>query len=132
MTQQRLLVLDDDETVGELLVAMARHVGFEARMCARPKPFFEAVAQWLPTHLAIDLTLPEMDGVEVMRQLAAGACSARIIISSGASGLETESALQQGRGLGLNMSGVLAKPFSLASFRVLLAPVGDGSAAGSV
>ena len=84
--QRRLLVLDDDETVGQLLVFIAQRAGFEVRMCSLPQPFFEWVAGWSPTHLAIVLTMREMHGVEVMRQLAVIAgCPARIIISSGAS-----------------------------------------------
>ena len=66
--QRRLLVLDDDETVGQLLVFVAQRAGFEARMCDLPQPFFEGVADWSPTHLAIDLTMREMHGVEVMDQ----------------------------------------------------------------
>ncbi len=128
MTQQRLLVLDDDETVGELLVAVARLVGFEARLCSRPQAFFDSVLAWSPTHLAIDLTMPEMDGIEVIRQLAADDCPARIIISSGAGGHETNAAIQQARGLGLRVSGVLTKPFSLASFKALLAASDEGIA----
>ncbi|MEO8278518.1 MAG: response regulator [Ideonella sp.] len=121
MAQQRLLVLDDDEAVGELLVFAAQRVGFEARRCEQPQLFFEAVAGWSPTHLAIDLSMPEMDGIVVMQRLAIAGCSAWVIIASGAGSAETEEALQEARRLGLNVAGVLAKPFSLASLRTLLA-----------
>lgn len=123
--QRRLLVLDDDEMVGQLLVFVAQRAGFEARMCDRPQAFFDLVASWSPTHLAIDLAMPEMDGAEVMVQLGASLCPARIIISSGAGPAETDAALQQARSLGLDVAGVLAKPFSLSSLRALLAQAGD-------
>ena len=121
MPQGRLLVLDDDETVGRLLVFVAQGAGFEAQLCERPQAFFEAVQGWAPTHLAIDLLMPEMSGLDVMRALAASGCTARIIISSGSGRAEADAALLAAQGLGLRMAGVLPKPFSLASFRALLA-----------
>lgn len=130
MTAQRLLVLDDDETVGKLLVFVARGAGFEARLCEQPQAFFESVQEWQPTHLAIDLVMPQMSGLEVMRKLAAAQCAAHIIISSGAGTAESDAALQEARGLGLHMAGVLAKPFSLKSLRALLAQAADEADAG--
>jgi DNA-binding response OmpR family regulator len=117
----RLLVLDDEETVGKLLVFAAQSSGFEARLCERPEPFFEAVADWLPTHVAIDLTMPEMDGIAVMRRLAATGCQARVIVTSGAGRADIEDAFNTAQALGLQTAGVLPKPFALASLRALLA-----------
>ena len=126
MPPARLLILDDDPTVGRLLVYVAQAAGFEARLCERAHDFFEAVRDWAPTLLAIDLQMPDMDGLDVMRALAADGCTARVIISSGAGRAEVDAALLQAQGLGLHMAGVLAKPFSLASLRALLAQPHDG------
>jgi CheY-like chemotaxis protein len=123
MEKPRLLILDDEETVGKLLVFVAQGAGFEARHVDRADGFFAAVDEWAPTHLAIDLAMPEMSGVEVMRKLAASGCTALTIISSGAGDTETEAALQHATGLGLRMAGVLSKPFSLSSLRALLAEI---------
>jgi DNA-binding response OmpR family regulator len=121
MQKPRLLILDDEETVGTQLVVVAQGAGFEARYVDRADRFFETVVEWAPTHLAIDLAMPGMTGIEVMQKLATSGCTALIIISSGAGGTETEAALQQATGLGLRMAGVLSKPFSLSSLRALLA-----------
>jgi DNA-binding response OmpR family regulator len=120
MTRGRLLVLDDDPTVGGLLVMVAESVDFEARLCETAAAFFETLADSPPTHVAIDLSMPDVSGLEVLRQLAAGTCRARIIISSGAGHAELDAALQLAQGLGLPTAGVLAKPFSVASLRTLL------------
>jgi CheY-like chemotaxis protein len=122
MTQGRLLVLDDDETVGMLLVFVARRAGFEARLCERPQAFFEALQDWAPSHVAVDLRMPEMDGLEVLRRLAGVHCRARVIISSGAGADEVGGALQVAQDLGLRTAGVLPKPFTLSGLRALLAP----------
>jgi FixJ family two-component response regulator len=121
MPRGRLLVLDDDATVGQILVMGAQSVGFEARFCDGADEFFAAVADWLPTHLAIDLAMPLVGGTEVMRRLAASGCRARVIISSGAGPGELDAALREARALGLDAAGVLPKPFSLAGLRALIA-----------
>lgn len=121
MTAPRLLVLDDDVMVGNLLVMVAQRAGFEAQLCEHPQPFFAAIKEWSPSHLAIDLAMPEMSGLEVLRTLAQAGCTARIIISSGAGSDEMQAAQEEACKLGLRTIGVLSKPFSLRSLRALLA-----------
>lgn len=128
----RLLVLDDDASIGQLLLIVAQRAGFEARLCGHAAEFFEALQHWSPTHLAIDLTLPDMPGLEVMQHVAAQGSRAWVIISSGAGAAEIESALQHARALGLRTAGALPKPFSLSSVRELLAQTGDDFSAPSV
>jgi CheY-like chemotaxis protein len=124
MPPGRLLVLDDDATVGTVLVFVAQSVGFEARLCEQAPAFFEALTEWLPTHLAIDLSMPGMGGVEVMRRLAAKGCAASIIISSGAGREEIDEAHREAQALGLRVAGTLPKPFSVSALRALLAEPG--------
>ena len=126
MQQGRLLVLDDDETVGMLLVLVAQRAGFEARLITQPTAFLAALDAWAPTHVAVDLQMPELSGLEVLRRLAAAHCQARVIISSGAGAAEVAAALQVAQDLGLRTAGALAKPFSLAGLRGLLAASGNG------
>lgn len=120
----RLLILDDDPTVGQILLMSAQASGFETMLCLEVQPFLEALRPWMPTHLAIDLTLPGTTGIEVLRQVAAAACQARIIICSGVGPAELDAALLEARSLGLSAAGVLPKPFRLAALRELLAEPG--------
>jgi len=122
MPGDRLLILDDDAMVGQILQMAAQGAGFEAQRCERHTAFFDAVRDWQPSHVAVDLLMPEMSGVEVLRQLAAMGCSARIIVSSGAGLGELDAALAEAQALGLQTAGVLPKPFSLAAVRALLKP----------
>jgi CheY-like chemotaxis protein len=41
----------------------------QAQFTIRTEEFFRAVEDWHPTHVAIDLVMPEMDGVEVLAKL---------------------------------------------------------------
>lgn len=116
----RLLVLDDDATVGQVLVAGAQSMGFEAKTYSEVPAFLDCVRSWGPTHLAIDLTLPGASSSDVLRQVAQAGSRARIIICSGAERAELDSALEHARALGLTAVGALAKPYRLASLRQLL------------
>lgn len=118
--QQRFLVLDDDSAVGLVMVFVAEKMGWEARAMTRPGEFLEQVDDWKPTHIALDLVMPEMDGVEVIGLLAERGCRARIIISSGVGGRVLDAAYRSAAGHGLDIIGVLSKPFLPSDLRALL------------
>ena len=120
----RLLILDDDPTVGQILLLAARSSGLESRLCTGTADFLAALEPWAPTHLAIDLTLPGCSGGDVLRQVAAAGCRAQVIVCSGAGAAELDAALAEARALALPTAGALAKPFSLARLRALLADAG--------
>ncbi len=116
----RVLILDDDPQVGELFQLIAESVGAEARSMTRTQEFFRAVADWDPTHVAIDLVMPEMDGVEVLVRLAALRCTAKIIITSGLGTRVLDAAGRSADEHGLTIAGKLSKPFSAKALRALL------------
>lgn len=120
MAQGRLLVLDDDATVGQILVMGAQGVGFEARWCEEVPRFIQEVRAWEPTHVAVDLRMPGVQPEQVIQCLAEAQCQARIIVCSGAAPGDLQAALAQARALGLQVAGALAKPFRLAELRALL------------
>jgi FixJ family two-component response regulator len=115
-----LLVLDDDATVAQILVAGAELAGFAARHFDEPAAFLAAVAALAPSHVAVDLTLPGTSGIEVLRQLAEQGSDARILIVSGAGASDLSEALAEAQRLGLSTSGGLQKPFRQAQLRALL------------
>ena len=121
MTTGRLLILDDDETVGQTLLFAAQTCSFEARLCTTAASFLAELASWPATHLAIDLNLPGGSGREVLSRLAAISCGASVIVCSGAGGAELEAAQAEAKALGLHTTGVLTKPFRLTRLKALLA-----------
>jgi CheY-like chemotaxis protein len=64
--------------------------------------------------------MPEMDGAQVLIELSKRNSSAKIIITSGMGPLELDMARRSANEHGLNVIGVLAKPFSVAALRALL------------
>ena len=116
----RLLVIDDDPQVSRMIALIATGAGFEVTCTQGPEQFFAALEQEPPSHIAVDLLMPEVDGVEILRHLAARRCSARVIITSGMGSQLLEAALRLGRERGLNVKGVLPKPFYPQTLRALL------------
>jgi DNA-binding response OmpR family regulator len=116
----RLLILDDDPMVGQLMAYIAEDMGLATRLTAAASDFFAALDEWSPTHISLDLMMPDMDGAEVMRQLAGRGCAARIIISSGAGSVVLDAAMNAALLQGLDIAGVLSKPFLPATLRALL------------
>ena len=94
--------------------------GIEARFMTGTEEFFRSVQEWQPTHIAIDLVMPEMDGVEVLQRLAVARCTAKIIITSGVGSRVLDAAGRSANEHGLQIVGVLSKPFAPRQLRELL------------
>lgn len=116
---RRLLILDDDPGVGQTIEMIAQTSGFETRFTSNPDQFFLLVDEWLPDHIAVDLIMPEMDGVEVLGQLARRNCDARIMVTSGVDHRVLDAAGRSAIERGLNIVGVLPKPFMPSALRKL-------------
>lgn len=120
MVDRRLLILDDDPMVGEMIQRIAELTGIEAQFTPSHTEFFHIFDHWQPTHIALDLVMPDMDGVQVMAELGQLSCRARIIITSGVGSRVLDAAGRAAVEHGLDIAGVLAKPFSPAHLRNLL------------
>lgn len=116
----QLLILDDDPAVGITIGAIAETVNFEARSATRAEDFFRILDEWIPTHIVLDLVMPDVDGIEAMRRLGEMRCRAAIIITSGMGSRVLDAARRAAVERGLSIAGVLFKPFTPAALRALL------------
>jgi EAL domain-containing protein (putative c-di-GMP-specific phosphodiesterase class I)/ActR/RegA family two-component response regulator len=126
MTGRRLLILDDDESIARTVGLIAQSGGAESRVCTDALEFLDLAQSWQPSHVFVDLQMPQMDGLQVLAELASRGCPARIIISSGVGARVLEAAVLSANELGLDVCGMLPKPFRLAELRALL--FGDAGA----
>jgi EAL domain-containing protein (putative c-di-GMP-specific phosphodiesterase class I)/FixJ family two-component response regulator len=124
MASRRILILDDDAAVGQTIQWIAESLGFEAEFVTRPEEFFQRLDRMSPDIITIDLVMPELDGVEIMRLLAERKCAAKIVISSGMGTRVLDAAQRSATEHGLSIAGVISKPISKEALRSL---VGDGS-----
>ena len=120
MNACRLLILDDDPMIGTTIQVIAEASGADACLTTEPQAFFKALTEWQPTHVCTDLNMPTMDGLQVLTELALRGCTAQIIISSGVGARVLDAAARSGAEQGLQMGGVLPKPFTPAELRRLL------------
>jgi DNA-binding response OmpR family regulator len=65
----RVLVVDDDLTVAEVVVDYLRHAGLEPRHAADGPTALSLAEEWQPDLVVLDLMLPGIDGLEVCRRL---------------------------------------------------------------
>jgi len=120
MTPTGLLVLDDDPMIGQTIAYIAKSVDVQTRITTNAADFFDALDQCQPARIVLDLIMPDMDGVEVLVELARRNCRAHIIISSGVGSRVLDAARRSADEHGLNILGVLSKPFSSIRLRELL------------
>src|SRR3954469_13189063 len=101
-----VLVVDDEPTIGEVVSAYLRRAGYETRVAADGPAALAAVAERAPDLIVLDLMLPGVDGLEVMRRVRER--SAVILLT--AKGEESDRVI----GLRLGADDYVVKPFSPA------------------
>lgn len=116
----RLLVVDDEPSIGCLVRTVAEGVGFEVVVTEDPVVFVQTAREWHPDVIILDLKIPVTDGIELLRGLAADNCPAHIVLTSAIDGNVLEAAHRLGRDRGLNMGRLLPKPISTETLEELL------------
>jgi DNA-binding response OmpR family regulator len=120
MSQPRLLLIDDEPTLAEFLAAAARDSGFDPVITERDDEFRDNFVGERPDMVALDLGMPGMDGIELIRFLADQNYDAPVLIVSGFDRRVLESAFRLGEALGLNMAGPIEKPVRFEVLQAVL------------
>jgi DNA-binding response OmpR family regulator len=120
MAQPRLLLIDDEPALADFLANAAREAGFEPAITSEDQQFRDEFIAQRPNMVALDLGMPGMDGVELIRFLAEQDYRSPVLIVSGFDRRVLESAFRLGEALGLTMAGPLEKPVRLEELEALL------------
>ena len=120
MTQPRLLLIDDEPALADFLASAAQESGFVPLVTEHDEAFREAFLAERPHMVALDLGMPGMDGVELLRFLADQDYRAPVLIFSGFDRRVLESAFRLGEALGRNMVGPVEKPVRFEVLEQLL------------
>lgn len=67
--KELIYVLDDEEDLAEQLVEILDDEGFNAKAFTKPKECVEAIKEKKPDLIFSDLSMPEMNGIEVLREV---------------------------------------------------------------
>ena len=122
----RLLLIDDEPALADFMAAAARMTGFEPTVAADQQSFVAAFEAGRPDVIALDLGMPNTDGVEFLRFLADHDFTGPVLIVSGFDRRVLESAMRLGKELGLRMAEPLEKPVRLDDLEELLTSLMPG------
>ena len=122
-TTQRILVVDDENSISELIATSLRFVGFDVRTAATGSQALTIAEEFKPHALILDVMLPDQDGFEVCRQLRQDGHSVGVLFLTAKDTVEDKIA-----GLTIGGDDYVTKPFSLeelvARLRALLRRIG--------
>jgi two-component system, OmpR family, response regulator len=120
MVRPRLLLIDDEPALAAFVANAAGFSGYSAEVATNDIEFREKFSENRPNMVALDLGMPGMDGVELLRYLAEEGYRSPVLIISGFDRRVLESAFRLGQALGLTMAGPLEKPVRLEGLEALL------------
>ena len=111
MAARHIVLIEDDRHVARFVVATLRLEGFSVFHATTGTAGLTAVTERQPALVVLDLMLPEMDGMEVLRRLKASALTRAIpviIFTASAVGAEEQEARE------LGAAAYLRKPIAAA------------------
>jgi two-component system OmpR family response regulator len=104
----RVLVVDDEATLTELLSMALRYEGWEVRTAADGTAAVRAAREFRPDAVVLDVMLPDMSGLDVLRRLRADATDVPVLFLTARDAVEDRVA-----GLTAGGDDYVTKPFSL-------------------
>jgi two-component system, OmpR family, response regulator ResD len=106
----KVLVVDDEPTIGDVVSRYLERAGYETEVADNGNRALERAAASRPDVVVLDLMLPDIDGLEVMRRLRQQDRARTAIILLTARGEESDRVI----GLRLGADDYVVKPFSPA------------------
>jgi two-component system OmpR family response regulator len=123
----RLLVVEDEPNILELLSASLRYAGFDVVTAAAGTEAVQAAQRHRPDLIVLDVMLPDMDGFDVIRRLRGGGARIPVVFLTARDATEDKI-----RGLSGGGDDYMTKPFSLeelvARIRTILRRTGQATA----
>jgi DNA-binding response OmpR family regulator len=120
MALPRLLLIDDEPALAAFVAKAADMCGFDPVIAEQDQEFRDSFHDQRPHMVVLDLGMPGMDGVELLRFLAAEGFQDPVLIISGFDRRVLDSAFRLGAALGLQMVGPLEKPARLEQLEEIL------------
>lgn len=122
MSDNRLLVMDDDPDVGEFYAQVGSDLGYEVLKLTDPLEFDAAVRRFRPTVIMLDLQMPGRDGIELLRDLSVVEDQQpKVLIASGLDSRVLTTASELGLSMGVHVEGAFCKPVALHDLELQLA-----------
>jgi len=104
----RVLVVDDESNLTELLAMALRYEGWEVRTAGSGMAAVRAAREFQPDAVALDMMLPDFDGLEVLRRMRGHSPNLPVLFLTAKDAVEDRVA-----GLTAGGDDYVTKPFSL-------------------
>jgi two-component system OmpR family response regulator len=104
----RVLVVDDEATLSDLLSMALRYEGWEVRAAGDGLTAVRTAREFKPDAVVLDIMLPDLDGLEVLRRLRADSPDVPVLFLTAKDAVEDRVA-----GLTAGGDDYVTKPFSL-------------------
>lgn len=105
-----IFCVEDDAGIRELVLYTLRASGFSAEGFSEGKSMLEALVSEEPELILLDIMLPDMDGIKILKRLRTNPATSRIpVIIASAKGTEYDRVM----GLDLGADDYLCKPFGM-------------------
>ena len=104
----RILVVDDEDTITDLVATALRYEGFQVEIAHSGRAALTAATSFRPHLVVLDVMLPDLDGFEVQRRLAADRLRVPIVFLTARDATEAKV-----HGLTMGADDYVTKPFSL-------------------
>ena len=108
MPPKKILVVDDEPDVRQLMEHFLTERGYEVRIAENGRLGLLALDTFTPDVVLLDMHMPEMDGLETLKRIAARAPSLPVIMVTVNDDVETTAGLLQ-----LGAADYVPKPFNL-------------------
>lgn len=116
---QSILVIDDDPVIGQFFSQLCLGMDLRCEATTRGERFLE-VLRPENSLIVLDLLLPDMDGIELLRILGERRCKTPILLMSGVDRRILDTAERLAKALNLQVAGTLRKPFRMAQVEAIL------------
>jgi len=119
--KKRVLIVDDDADFVDYVCDVVEAMGCIASSLTASTGFEKAFESFNPDVIVLDVTMPLIDGIEIINSLATRKSRAQIIITSGFDPFFSSAAQQIGETKGLAPPIILNKPFEPGALQALVA-----------
>ena len=116
----KLLVVDDERSFGEFVAKVASTVGFDVVIADSAEDCRQLVEAHSPSVIVVDLNMPGVDGIELLREMRGYYAGAEVVLASGLDARTLDMTRRLGEKLGLRIAGTLQKPVRAADLQALL------------
>ncbi len=113
MAERRLLVIDDEPDIAEYIGQVGKGLGYDVRVSSDVETFKASFEGFFPDVVVLDVIMPEIDGIELVKYLATCGCEARILVISGYAQRYLDNTKALGEAFGLRSVTAMAKPIEL-------------------